>query len=115
MGSENHLQGVWINLIQNALDAFEGSGGTIVIQTRRQTKSVAVKISDNGKGIEPEYLSRIFEPFYTTKQIGSGTGLGLSLCHQIVKQHGGTISVESQLGMGTEFEVNLPLETGESP
>jgi two-component system NtrC family sensor kinase len=112
-GSVNHLQGVWINLIQNALDAFDEPGGVISISTHRQPGALEVKIADNGKGIETDDLSRIFEPFYTTKSIGRGTGLGLSLCHQIVKQHRGTIGVESRIGMGTEFVVNLPLDSTE--
>jgi two-component system NtrC family sensor kinase len=112
-GSVNHLQGVWINLIQNALDAFDEPGGVISISTHRQPGALEVKIADNGKGIEADDLSRIFEPFYTTKSIGRGTGLGLSLCHQIVKQHRGTIGVESRIGMGTEFVVNLPLDSTE--
>jgi signal transduction histidine kinase len=81
----------------------------IKITTRRQGGDVQVIISDNGKGIPSDRLTRIFEPFYTTKAPGRGTGLGLSVSHRIVKQHGGRINVESQIGAGSVFNVALPI------
>jgi two-component system NtrC family sensor kinase len=107
--SENHLQGVWVNLITNAMDALEAEPNEIRILTRRQGNEVRVTVSDSGKGMAPERLSRIFEPFYTTKGPGRGTGLGLSVCHRVLKQHGGRIIVDSQLGIGTQFTVVLPV------
>jgi two-component system, NtrC family, sensor kinase len=108
MASQDHLQGVWLNLIMNAIDAFEGSAGQIRVLTRPVNNEARVSVIDNGKGIPPERLNRIFEPFYTTKSPGRGTGLGLSVCHRIVKQHGGHILVNSEVGKGTEFVVVLP-------
>jgi signal transduction histidine kinase len=67
-----------------------------------------VLVEDQGCGMPPEVISRIFEPFYTTKPVGEGTGLGLSISYQIVHSHGGGISVESQPGSGTRFRVELP-------
>jgi two-component system NtrC family sensor kinase len=109
LASSDHLQGVWLNLLLNALDAFDGTPGEIRITTRRQDGSIHVVFEDTGRGIPSEYLPRIFEPFFTTKSPGRGTGLGLSVCHQIVKQHGGTILVESKSGKGTTFTVILPI------
>ena len=106
--SREALQGVWINLVMNAIDAVEGEGGEIRITTRYQGSEFRVAIQDNGKGIPPERISRIFEPFYTTKEAGHGTGLGLSVCHRIIKQHGGHIQVESNPGVGTKFVIVLP-------
>jgi two-component system NtrC family sensor kinase len=107
--SQDHLQGVWLNMLLNAMDAMENNHGEIRISTQLLGKEIRVKIVDNGKGIPPERISRIFEPFYTTKEPGKGTGLGLSVCHRIVKQHGGHILVDSQVGIGTEFTVVLPI------
>ncbi|MBL8055352.1 MAG: GAF domain-containing protein [Anaerolineales bacterium] len=107
--SQDHLQGVWLNFILNARDALGEAGGEIQLSTRRQAGEVHVVVADTGMGIQPERLNRIFEPFYTTKQAGRGTGLGLYTCHRIVKQHGGQIRVDSQVGRGTVFTVILPL------
>lgn len=109
LASGDHLQGVWLNLLLNALDAFEGKPGEITITTHRQDDGIQVVFDDDGKGISPEFLPRIFEPFFTTKSPGRGTGLGLSVCHQIIKQHGGTILVDSKPGKGTTFTVVLPI------
>jgi two-component system NtrC family sensor kinase len=114
LASSDHLQGVWLNLLLNALDAFEGTPGEIRIATRRQDNSIHVIFEDTGRGIPAEYLPRIFEPFFTTKSPGRGTGLGLSVCHQIVKQHGGTILVDSKQGKGTTFTVILPVTPKET-
>ena len=108
-GSRDHLQGVWLNLIQNARDAIPGSSGEIRLSTRPVGNMVEVLIADTGDGIAPEHLARIFEPFFTTKVAGEGTGLGLSVCQRIVRQHGGDIRVESARGRGTTFTVRLPV------
>jgi two-component system NtrC family sensor kinase len=106
--SRDHLQGVWINLLLNARDALAGRKGEITVTTSRQGNEIQVAVADTGQGIPPERLTRIFEPFYTTKDPGHGTGLGLSLCHRVVKQHGGHIRVDSRVGHGTVFTVILP-------
>lgn len=107
--SPDHLQGVWTNLIMNALDATNHAEGEIRIVSRFQNNEFKVTVTDNGKGIPVDKISRIFEPFYTTKEAGRGTGLGLSVCHRIVKNHGGYIHVESQVGLGTKFTVIFPV------
>jgi signal transduction histidine kinase len=110
MASEHHLQGVWLNLLINGFDVLSDSGGgEMRITTKHQGNEIRVIVSDNGDGIPPEAIKRIFEPFYTTKAPGRGTGLGLSVCHRIVKQHGGHIMVDSQIGKGTEFTVVMPI------
>jgi PAS domain S-box-containing protein len=107
--SQDHLQGVWLNLLINAIDAIEQGPGMISIKTINTGESIQVLITDDGVGIPPEEISRIFEPFYTTKEPGRGTGLGLAVCHQIVTRHGGQILVESQPGQGTTFTIVLPI------
>ncbi len=115
MASQDRLQGVWVNLLANAIDSFDESDHReIRISTSVNANEVRVVVMDTGKGIPPEKLNRIFEPFYTTKSPGKGTGLGLSLCHRIVKQHGGSIHVDSKLGVGTIFTISLPIHPIES-
>lgn len=109
MASQDHLQGLWLNLFMNAIDSIDNSQGMLRVTSRLAGEEVRVAVADNGKGIPSERIGRIFEPFYTTKAPGRGTGLGLSVCHRIVKQHGGNIQVESQLGQGSEFTVTLPI------
>ncbi len=108
LASQDHLQSVWLNLLLNAIDALDKSPGEIKIATHHVGEEIHVSVADNGKGIPAERLTRIFEPFYTTKAPGRGTGLGLSVSHRIVKQHGGRIRVDSQLGTGSTFTVILP-------
>lgn len=103
------LNQVWTNLIDNAIDAMEGiSGGKLEIRTEPDKDCVKVIITDNGPGIPPENTHRIFEPFFTTKEIGKGTGLGLDIVSQIIRQHHGNIKVQSQPGR-TQFFVSLPI------
>jgi two-component system NtrC family sensor kinase len=109
LASGDHLQGVWLNLILNSFDALNGMPGEIWVSTRAQEGEVHVVFEDTGKGIPAEVLPRIFEPFFTTKLPGQGTGLGLSVCHQIIKQHNGQILAESTLGRGTRFTITLPI------
>src|SRR4029077_7985979 len=78
------------------------------IETRGDPDRVEVKIRDNGPGIPPDVLPRIWDPFFTTKDVGEGTGLGLSIVHELVERHGGTIEVETKMGEGTAFTVKLP-------
>jgi two-component system NtrC family sensor kinase len=102
------LNQVFMNILVNAAHAME-SRGVITVKTMLEADSILVRISDTGKGISPENLNRIFEPFFTTKEVGKGTGLGLSISYDIIKKHGGAISVESELGAGTTFTIRLPL------
>ena len=105
-GSE--LNQVWTNLIDNAIDAVNGAG-KICIGTSREDNQLVVEIVDNGPGIPPEVQAHLFEPFYTTKPIGSGTGLGLIISNRIVAdRHGGEIEFESKPGE-TRFKVRLPI------
>ena len=101
-----------MNLISNAAEAMEGKdGGILTIDTQHVPSEhrVVVKFSDNGIGIPKGNFSRLFEPFFSTKKDGKGVGLGLSVAYGIIKEHGGYIYVESDLGEGTTFRVNLPL------
>jgi signal transduction histidine kinase len=109
--SPSQINQVFLNLINNAAQAMGPGPGEIRITTRREGAGhVAVEVADNGKGIPPEVLPKIFDPFFTTKEVGKGTGLGLSIVYKIVEQHGGKISVDSTVGVGTRFTVVLPLQ-----
>jgi signal transduction histidine kinase len=107
-GNSGKLQQVFLNLFLNARDAM-GGGGTLTVRTRSQGDSLAVDVIDTGHGIQPENLHRIFDPFFTTKAGRKGTGLGLSVTYGIVREHSGTIEVESQPGEGTRFHLEFPL------
>lgn len=115
-GVADQLTQLIMNLVINAMDALEnvqGRAPTIVITTRAQADRIAMIIEDNGHGIDQETLGRVFEAFFTTKPAGKGTGLGLSLCYSIVKDHGGTIEIDSTPGAGTRVQVFFPLsDTG---
>lgn len=104
------LTQVFTNLIINASQAIEEKGSIILTTTVNDTV-VLIKITDTGSGIKEEDLTQIFTPFYTTKPVGIGTGLGLSVSFNIIQKHGGTISVESALGKGTTFTIQLPLSS----
>jgi len=112
LGDSQQLQQVFLNIINNAYDAVQEAGqrGRIRIHTRRQAEMIEVAISDNGTGIsDPQ---RIFDPFYTTKQVGKGTGLGLSICYGIVRAHGGEIQCwNNEAGAGSTFVVRIPVAT----
>jgi signal transduction histidine kinase len=82
---------------------------TVIVSTKNMGKHVEICVKDNGSGIPPEIMDKIFQPFFTTKPTGSGTGLGLSLAYDIVKVHGGEINVETKEGEGTEFIIHLPI------
>ena len=104
----NQLNQVLMNLLTNALQAIEGPG-TITIRTRCAGERVEVAISDTGSGISEEARQRIFDPGFTTKGVGVGTGLGLSIAYRIVQKHAGELRVESEVGAGSTFTVSLPL------
>ena len=102
------LQQVFLNLFLNARDAME-SGGTLAVRTWNEDGFARIEVADTGQGIPPEHLERIYDPFFTTKASRKGTGLGLSVTYGIVREHGGTIRVESRPGAGARFHVELPL------
>jgi signal transduction histidine kinase len=111
---ELRMEQVFINLLTNArdaiLEAHGEAGGTIQIRSRVLSGSeLEIEISDNGIGMTEEIKNRIFNPFFTTKEVGKGTGLGLSISHGIVQDHGGSISCVSEKGKGTTFRIRLPL------
>jgi two-component system NtrC family sensor kinase len=108
LGIEYKLQQVFLNLFLNARDAMP-RGGWLSITTRGGGEEATVEIADTGSGIPADHLSRIYDPFFTTKEIGKGTGLGLSITYGIVQEHGGTITCESAVGQGTRFILTLPL------
>jgi signal transduction histidine kinase len=108
------LNQVWTNLIDNAIDAMEGKGA-LRVATRGDWDHVVVEIGDTGPGMPPEVVARAFEAFYTTKDVGKGTGLGLDIARRIVEErHGGTISIDSRPGQ-TVLRVSLPVRAGERP
>ena len=108
----SQLRQVFVNLVVNAIQAMPG-GGTLEVTTRRSGDRVAVSVEDSGIGMSERVLKKIFIPFFTTKDINEGTGLGLPVVHGIVTSHGGTIHVESSPGRGTRFNMELPVTTGE--
>ena len=111
--SPSELQQVMLNLINNAIDAMEKTGGTLTIETRKsriEQNHIAISIEDTGPGIPKENLDRIFNPFFTTKAVGKGTGLGLSICYGLVQKMGGKIEVSSQVGVGTQFRIFIPFQ-----
>jgi signal transduction histidine kinase len=114
VASWEHMKSVWLNLLVNARDAVLPlpDNRRIEITTRLAAESnhVQVLIHDNGGGMSAAELAHIFEPFYTTKGPGQGTGLGLATCHRIIEQHGGEINVISAPGEGSTFIVRLPVD-----
>ena len=111
LSDPSQLQQVLLNLITNAIDAHDGKPyGTIRVSTRgdNELQRVSLSVADTGSGIKPDHLRRIFDPFFTTKSVGKGTGLGLSICYSIIRRLGGNISVNSEVGKGTEFIIELP-------
>ena len=112
------LKQVFMNLLVNATHAIAESDaprGEIRLRTRLQGDGVSVTISDNGVGIPADAQARIFDPFFTTKEVGEGTGLGLSTSYNLIDRHGGRITLESEPGVGTTFEVWLPLGDDDMP
>ena len=109
---------VILNLINNAFYAVDekkkkigdGYEPTVTVTTIRQNGSVEIRVKDNGNGISQKVLDKIFQPFFTTKPTGQGTGLGLSLSYDIVKAHGGDLRVETKEGEGSEFIINLNIK-----
>ncbi|MEN6320237.1 MAG: ATP-binding protein [Syntrophaceae bacterium] len=109
-GNFANLGQVFINVIKNAIESLTNGHGKITLVTRykEDTDSVVIECKDTGKGISEEQMSNIFKPFFTTKEVGKGTGLGLYISHEIVKRHGGNIHAQSEEGKGTVFIIELP-------
>ncbi len=123
--NDDQLRQVFLNLLLNAADAIHSGqnkkGGKIAVQTENvssghdgQNQRLRVRLSDNGGGIGPQQLQNIFDPFYTTKEPGKGTGLGLAVSYMIIDGLGGTISAQSELGQGATFSIDLPLHCNAS-
>jgi signal transduction histidine kinase len=120
LGDPTLLNQVLLNLFSNAVLAMRETGGTLSVSLTRSEKPppgrsetapvpvLELRVKDNGKGMAPDIVERVFEPFFTTREVGEGTGLGLSVVHGIVKSMGGSISVTSELGAGAEFVIVLP-------
>jgi signal transduction histidine kinase len=99
------------NLIQNALDAIRRDGtGWVRVSGRVEDDTIVISVEDNGMGVRPEDRAKLFTPFFTTKEVGVGMGLGLTIVNRVVRSRGGTISVSSEFGSGTQFLVRLPRE-----
>ncbi|MFC1813676.1 ATP-binding protein [Thermodesulfobacteriota bacterium] len=109
------FQEVFLNLILNAIQSMPEGHGCVNIGARRNNQNIEITIEDNGCGIPSENLPYIFDPFFSTKEVGYGTGLGLSVAHGIVELHGGTITVKSRVGEGTGFTINIPLSNEPHP
>ena len=105
-----HLGQVFLNMLLNSGQAIKQERGRIKVSSVLADDEVKIKISDNGCGIAESDMNRIYDPFFTTQEVGSGTGLGLSVCLDIVQAHDGRIDVESQEGKGTTFTITLPVK-----
>lgn len=110
----SQIEQVLINLVMNAVQAQPDGGRVQVgVAAAPDGRGVQLTVADTGPGMDPEQIASIFEPFYTTKSAGQGTGLGLPIVEGIVEEHGGTITVASQPGRGTTFTVVLPVDGNE--
>ena len=112
-GNANRLESMFLNLFQNSIDAHEtnndGAEIRINISQAEQNGGILIRFSDNGEGIDKDHLKMIFDPFFSTKEVGKGTGLGLSIVHGIVQEHRGTIECQSTPCKETVFTINLPV------
>lgn len=127
LGNQTQIHQVLVNIINNAVDAMDGEGAITIklanvpandpmLRSFPSLKSgdhCKIEIEDTGYGMDKHTIDRIFEPFYTTKEVGKGTGLGLSIVHSIVREHQGEVSVTSKIGQGTKFVILLPIYSGE--
>ncbi|TQV80019.1 sensor histidine kinase [Aliikangiella coralliicola] len=105
----SHINQLLLNLLNNASDAM-GSEGEISILCQMKNNDIFVEVTDNGCGINEEDVKHVFEPFFTTKDVGSGTGLGLTVCQDIIRAHDGSISLSSKIGLGTSVKILLPIK-----
>ncbi len=109
----SQLQQVLVNVMMNAETAMKdaNNGGTLRIVSELHDRRIRIRVSDDGGGIDKANLERVFDPFFTTREVGQGTGLGLSVCHGLMVELGGSISASSQPGQGAEFSISLPVQT----
>ncbi len=108
-GDQTQISQLVINIVINAYDAMRAGGGTLTVFTKVEDGMVEMRFRDTGTGMDAETLSKIFDPFYTTKESGKGTGLGLAIVHQICDTHGAKVYVDSEPGVGTEFRIRFPM------
>ncbi len=106
-GVAGQLNDVWLNLVDNAID-FAPPGGQVTVSAQHQAETVVISVTDDGPGIPPENQTRVFEPFFTTRPVGQGAGLGLDIVQRVVRSHGGSVELSSEPGR-TEFRVRLPV------
>ena len=107
LGDSGRLEQVFINIIDNAIHAISGNG-SITVTTRAEKKYIRTEISDSGTGIPEEHLNKIYDPFFTTKEVGKGTGLGLPISQAIIADYNASIGVDSQINKGTTFTITFP-------
>ncbi|MBL8730583.1 MAG: GHKL domain-containing protein [Planctomycetes bacterium] len=105
----DHLQAAIVNLLRNAKDATP-AGGEILVSTTREHGHVTIRVTDTGSGMTPDVQARVFEPYFSTKR--AGTGLGLPTVRRVVEEHGGTLTLESEVGKGSQFSLRLPAGRG---
>jgi signal transduction histidine kinase len=108
--NENDFHQIFVNLFSNALDAIGPDAGCVEVKTAVNCHSIRVEVEDSGCGISQAATPRIFEPFWTTKEYGKGTGLGLTIVKKVVERHGGTIHVESGKNAGAKFTLIFPCD-----
>jgi signal transduction histidine kinase len=101
-------------VIVNAVQASPPQGEVVVSSARHGGRFV-ITVADRGTGIAPEHLAKVFEPFFTTKPVGSGTGLGLHIAHQVVTAHHGDMTIDSRLGEGTTMTISIPFQAARAP
>ena len=114
-----HINQMLLNLLQNGAEAILERGhlkksGELKIASKMKEDRIIISITDNGQGMDGEVLANAFTPFYTTREVGSGTGLGLTVCRDIARAHSGDIRIESQLGKGTKVTIILPIKISEN-
>jgi len=116
VGDPNQLHQMLVNLMTNAVQALPSATGTITIGLSvAGANEVCLSVADDGVGMDARTVDRAFEPFFTSRAVGEGSGLGLSVAHRIVSDHGGRIEVRSKPGAGSEFRVFLPIAPAEAP
>lgn len=103
------LNQLFLNVITNACQAMQADGGTLKVSTAHEDDNILIRFKDTGHGMNSETMQKMFDPFFTSKEIGKGTGLGLSIAYKIVTAHGGSIHAESEVGKGTEVHISLPV------
>lgn len=108
LADKNQLMQVFVNMLTNAKDAMP-EGGELTIAAQKLDGHVKIVFSDTGTGVSKDDLKSIFTPFFTTKEVGKGTGIGLYMCYKIIENMGGTIEVKSEIGKGTTFTIKLPV------